>query len=200
MVKRSLRRFLDNSELCAAIIASPTCVPLLPLARLTLAAMSAEIDNLAGERTRWQRPHSPWDDWNRRRAQRILVCPATAPTPAAPAPGRMPNWRTRTRAHPTVAFGSTGRVAFPLGNGEVIYRELPPDSATLEALANRTGGSHFSVREASDMDAILARIHDMEKTRIPVPAQAWPWYWLPAALGLLCLLHAEYSRRREATA
>lgn len=209
MVKRSLRRFLDNSsELRAAIIVfADDAFTLLPLTHdLTLAAeMSAEIDNsLAGERTAIgnavalaveRLEQTPG-------AARVLVLLSDGTDTGGtvrPADAAELAHTHGVRIH-TVAFGSTGRVAFPLGNGEVIYRELPPDSATLEALANRTGGSHFSVREASDMDAILARIHDMEKTRIPVPAQAWQWYWLPAALGLLCLLHAEYSRRREATA
>lgn len=209
MVKQSLQRFLHRSgELRAAIIVfADEAFTLLPLTHdLALAAeMSAEIDNsLAGERTaigsavalaveRLER--TPGE------ARILVLLSDGTDTGGAVRPDDAAELaRARgVRIH-TVVFGRTGSVPFPLGNGEVVYRELPPDSALLESLAQRTGGDHFSVREASDMDAILERIHAMEKTRIPVPAQARPWYWLPATLGLLCLFQAEYGRRREATA
>ncbi len=207
-VKQSLERFLRNGSAMRAgiIVFADDAATLLPLTHdLALAAeMSTEINSsLAGERTAignaialavQRLEHTPGE-------ARILVLLSDGTDTAGTI--RPADAAELARAHDvriyTVAFGSTGRVPFPLGNGEVIYRELPPDSALLEALAQHTGGVHFSVREASDMDAILEQIHALEKTRIPAPAPAWQWYWLPALLGLLCVLHAEYRRQREMT-
>ena len=206
MVKQALRHFLERgSGLRAALLVfADDALTLMPLtADLALAArMTDEIhESLAGERTAIgdaivlavrRMEETPGE-------ARILVLLTdgadTAGTVRPAAAAALA--RERGVRIYTVGFGGAGAAPFPLGDGGLAYRETALDENLLRSLAETTGGAYFRVREATDMGGILERIDDVEKARIPVPAQLREWHWLPTIAGLLCLLLAEYRRQRE---
>lgn len=205
MVKQALARFFERADglRAALLVFADQAYTLMPLtADLALTAdMSKEIDHgYAGERTalgdavalalrRVETSHL---------ATRALVLLSDGADTAGTI--RPDTAATLAREQGvriyTVGLGNEGPVPFPLGNGNVVYRTLPPDEDALERLAETTGGSYFRMRTAGDMDAVLDHIHAVEKGRIPIPAPARAWYWLPTLLGLACLLLAELRRDR----
>lgn len=206
MLRQALGRFLERASglRAALLVFADDALTLMPLtADLALAArMTGEIDaSLAGERT-------AIGDAIALAVRRMDGAPGEARvlvllTDGADTAGtvRPDAAAVLAREHGvriyTVGFGGEGSAPFPLGNGELVYRELPLDEGLLQSLAQATGGAYFRVRDAADMDGILDHIRTVELARIPAPAQTREGFWLPAVLGLLCLVLAEYRRQRE---
>lgn len=100
----------------------------------------------------------------------------------------------------TIGVGSEGTVPLPVkrqnpftGQVETVYTQIRGelDEATLAAIAKATGGEFFRATDARALEAVLARIDALEKSRLTTPRReqvdelyAWP---LAAAIGLLLL-------------
>ncbi|MEN1944632.1 VWA domain-containing protein [Luteimonas sp. MJ293] len=100
------------------------------------------------------------------------------------------------RVH-TVAFGGAGgelsmfgyRLPMPGGGDEI-------DEATLQAVAETTGGRMFRARDAQELAGIYAEIDRLEPVERPGPAarpriEIYPW---PLGLALVCALLAMLGR------
>lgn len=98
------------------------------------------------------------------------------------------------RVH-TLGFGRDDAVPFPLGNGEIVHREVPPDRDLLRTLAETTGGVYRHIETPTDIDAVLADIRGLERARSEIPAARHEGYPLLIACGVLCLVLAETGRR-----
>lgn len=97
----------------------------------------------------------------------------------------------------TVAFGGTGgelsmfgyRLPMPGGGDDI-------DEATLQTVAEATGGRMFRARDAQELAGIYAEIDRLEPVERPGPAarpriEAYPW---PLGLSLACALLAMLGR------
>lgn len=70
----------------------------------------------------------------------------------------------------TIGVGQGGLVPVPqtdrFGRTHLTQQHLPLDEATLEAIADTTGGEYFRARDTESLAAIYARIDALEKTRV----------------------------------
>jgi Ca-activated chloride channel family protein len=208
LVRLALKRFLGQARdlRVALVVFADGALPFMPLtADLPLAAsMVDEIDNsLAGERTALGDALAQ----SIKRMQSIEGAPGSralvlmtdgigtagaVPPEAAAALARAQGIRVYA-----LGIGSEGKVPFPLTSPQdLIYTELPLDEALLRRIAADTGGAYFRIRDAADMDGVLARIDALERSEAPGPPAGDDWYWLPAIAGLVLLTLAE--RRRAA--
>lgn len=216
LVKAALTRFLEHSERVRVtlLVFADSAFTFMPATtdRATAIAMVAEIDpSLAGERTALgeaialavrRTEHTGSQHTGSVPAlPRALILLTDGSDTAGTLPPQAAAALARERGmhiH-TLGFGRQGPVPFPLGNGEVIHRELPPDHELLAALAAATGGIHRRIEAPEDMDEALLRIHETETARAEMPLPHRELYPAPIVLGLLCLILAEACRRREAT-
>jgi Ca-activated chloride channel family protein len=206
MVKQALAHFFERAHglRAALLVFADQAYTLMPLtADLGLAAeMSQEIDHgYAGERTALgdavllatRRVESS------SLGARILVLLSDGENTAGDISPEAAATLAREQGLRiyTVGIGQEGAVPFPLGNGNIIYRTLPLDEGTLKQLAAATDGDYLRLHSAQDLDALLDRIHRIEKARIPVPAPVHEWYWIAALLSLVFLLLAELRRNNR---
>jgi Ca-activated chloride channel family protein len=209
MVKRALKRFLERAEdlRVGLVVFADDALSFMPLTRdLKLASdLVDEIDHgFAGERTalgdaialsvkRMQAVEG------RDASRALIVMSDGIDTSGAVSPEAAAELAREARVRIyTVGVGTAGRVPFPLTSADdLTYTELPLDEASLQNLAAKTGGTYFHILRTEDMDRVLARIDDIEKTQGPAPARGEEWYWLPAVAGLLALILAELRRRRR---
>jgi Ca-activated chloride channel homolog len=111
----------------------------------------------------------------------------------------------------TIGVGSRGPVPIPVkrqnsitGEIETTYQLIRADldEGTLAAIAKTTGGEYFRATDAQTMEAVLARIDGLEKTRLTAPKseKVEELYVLPLAAGagllLLSLLLGETLLRK----
>ncbi|MDX9740354.1 MAG: VWA domain-containing protein [Gammaproteobacteria bacterium] len=207
MVKTSLARFLDRSERLRAslLVFADSAFTYMPATtdRAAAMAMVAELDpSLAGERTALGDAialavHRSAAGSDLPRALILLTDGTDTAGDIRPRAAAALARQHGMRIH-ALGFGREGAVPFPLGNGETIYRELPPDNALLAQLAETSGGTHHHIASPADMDEVLRRIHEVESARAEAPLTRVESYPLLIMLGLGCLLLAEASRRREA--
>jgi len=104
----------------------------------------------------------------------------------------------------TIGAGSKGRVPYPfedpLGGEVVRYIEVDMDEASLQSIAQTTGGLYFRATDVASLEAIYQRIDSLEKTRVATeeyveyrevgPLFLWPallLVLLETALGLTWL-------------
>lgn len=205
MVKASLTRFLEGSERLrvSLLVFADSAFTYMPATtdRDVAQAMIAELDpSLAGERTAIGDAivlavHRSAAESTLPRALLLLTDGSDTAGDIRPqaAAGLAHEYGMRIHA---LGFGREGAVPFPLGNGETIYRELPPDRALLAALAESTGGTHHHISSPADMDEALRRIHAAESARAEAPLSRIELYPPITVLGLICLLLAEAGRRR----
>lgn len=214
LVKESLTRFLENGERMRVtlLVFADSAFTFMPATtdRAAAIAMVAEIDpSLAGERTALGdaialaiHRTEPLSTRLAPALPRALILLTdgtdTAGTLRPQAAAALA--RERGMHIHTLGFGRRGPVPFPLGNGEVIHRELPPDPELLAALAEATGGIHRQIGSPADMDDVLGLIHRTETARAEMSLPYRELYPAPIVLGLLCLVLAEAWRRREVTA
>lgn len=218
LVKESLTRFLEQGERLriTLLVFADSAFTFMPATtdRAAAIAMVAEIDpSLAGERTALGDAialavHRTDPLIEHRNAESAPALPRalilftdgtdTAGTLRPQAAAALARERGMT-IH-ALGFGRPGPVPFPLGNGEVIHRELPPDPELLAALAETTGGIHRQIESPADMEEVLRLIHRTETARAEMPLPYRELYPAPIVLGLLCLMLAEVWRRREVTA
>lgn len=99
----------------------------------------------------------------------------------------------------TIGVGSEGPVPLPIkrqnaftGQIETIYTHIRGelDEPTLRAMAETTGGDYFRATDARTLAAVLARIDQLEKTRLTAPRreQVKELYPYPLTAGILLLL------------
>lgn len=99
-----------------------------------------------------------------------------------------------------IGVGSEGTVPLPVkrqnpftGEVETVYTQIRGelDEPTLSAIAKTTGGEYFRATDARALEAVLARIDALEKTRLAAPRreqveELYPWP-LAASLALIAL-------------
>ena len=101
----------------------------------------------------------------------------------------------------TVGVGSEGTVPLPVkrqnpftGEIETVYTQIRGelDETTLSAIAKATGGEFFRATDARALEAVLARIDALEKSRLTTPRreQVDELYVWPLAAGLALLAAA----------
>lgn len=94
-----------------------------------------------------------------------------------------------------VGIGTNGMADFPRADmlGHIEYVKLPVviDEATLQSVANETGGKYFRATDNRVLEEVFAEIDALEKTQMDVKHFSHTednymlWAWL--ALGLFCL-------------
>ena len=100
----------------------------------------------------------------------------------------------------TVGIGKQGTAPMPVGTnpftGEKVYRDMPVDvdEATLQKIADRTGGKYYRADNAERFRQIYAEIDKLEKTEAVISKytelqQLFPWL----VTGGLALLLAELA-------
>jgi Ca-activated chloride channel homolog len=106
----------------------------------------------------------------------------------------------------TIGAGSKGRVPYPfedpLGGEVVRYIEVDMDEASLESIAQTTGGLYFRATDTASLEAIYQRIDSLEKTRVETQEyveyrEVGPLFLWPALLLVLIetALAATWLRR-----
>jgi len=106
----------------------------------------------------------------------------------------------------TVGVGTRGKVPIPVqgtaGRPKYVYDELPLDEATLERIAEETGGYYFRATDADSFEEALRRIGELETTRIETREYVtYDELFLPlliggfGALGLEAILGSTWLRR-----
>jgi Ca-activated chloride channel family protein len=209
MVKAALARFLADSERVrvSLLVFADSAFTYMPATtdRDVASAMVAELDpSLAGERTALGDAialavHRSTQGAELPRALILLTDGSDTAGNIRPQAAAALAREHGMRIH-ALGFGREGVVPYPLGNGETIYRELPPDRALLATLAGTTGGSHHHIASPADMEQVLHRIHETESARADAaPVTRIELYPLAIVPGIICLLLAEISRRREVT-
>jgi Ca-activated chloride channel family protein len=209
MVKAALARFLEDSERLrvSLLVFADSAFTYMPATtdRDVAKAMIAELDpSLAGERTALGDAivlavHRSTAGSSLPRALILLTDGSDTSGSIRPQAAALLAREHGMRIH-ALGFGREGEVPYPLGNGETIYRELPPDRELLATLADTTGGTHHHIASPADMDQVLRRIHEVESARADAaPLTRLELYPLAIVLGLIFLLLAETFRRNEAT-
>lgn len=95
----------------------------------------------------------------------------------------------------TIGMGRPGQVPVPVvnifGQEEIIYQESALDEATLQEIANITGGRYFRAEDTSGLKQIYDEINSLEKSQIEVERftryqELMGWLLIPA-LGLVAV-------------
>ncbi len=72
----------------------------------------------------------------------------------------------------TIGAGKPGQVPVPvqsfLGGNQIVYQESILDEATLQQVADITGGMYFRAEDTSGLKAVYDEINDMEKSQVEV--------------------------------
>ena len=72
----------------------------------------------------------------------------------------------------TVGAGRPGQVPVPVqnmfGGTEIVYQESQLDEATLQQVAELTGGKYFRAEDSEGLKAIYAEINELEKSQVEV--------------------------------
>ena len=113
-----------------------------------------------------------------------------------------------------VGVGSEGPVPLPVrrqnpftGEIETVYQHIRGeiDERTLSAIARTTGGEYFRATDARAMSLVLARIDQLEKSRLTTPRSdivdelyTWPAFAGVALLGLALLTGETFLQRLTA--
>lgn len=91
----------------------------------------------------------------------------------------------------TIGMGKTGQVPFPDRQNGVIFQESDLDEATLQQIADQTGGLYFRAENSAGLTQIYAEIDRLERSRVErqvfVPWQDQAWVWIGVAIGLLVI-------------
>ncbi len=91
----------------------------------------------------------------------------------------------------TIGMGKTGQVPLPDPENGVIFQESDLDEATLQQIAEQTGGLYFRAENRAGLTQIYAEIDRLERSRVErqvfVPWQDQAWVWIGAAIVLLMI-------------
>lgn len=94
----------------------------------------------------------------------------------------------------TIGAGKTGEVPVPVpslfGGETITYRESDLDEATLQQVADISGGQYFRAEDTSGLKAIYQEINELEKTQVEVQVfnqyqELAIWFLLPALFILI---------------
>ena len=92
----------------------------------------------------------------------------------------------------TIGMGRPGQVPVPttdiFGRKQVVYQESTLDEATLQQIAQTTGGRYFRAVDANELAQIYDEINSLEQSQINIESytryrELAPWLLVPA-LGL----------------
>ena len=94
----------------------------------------------------------------------------------------------------TIGAGRTGQVPFPaqdmFGNTQIVYQESQIDEATLQQVADITGGKYYRAEYTRGLRAIYDEINRLEKSQVEIEVfnqyfELFAWFLIPALLLLL---------------
>jgi len=90
--------------------------------------------------------------------------------------------------------GCPGQVSFPaqdtFGNTQIVYQESQIDEATLQQVADITGGKYYRAEDTRGLRAIYDEINRLEKSQVEIEVfnqyfELFAWFLIPALLLLL---------------
>ncbi len=94
----------------------------------------------------------------------------------------------------TIGAGRPGQVPFPaqdmFGNTQIVYQESQIDEATLQQVADITGGKYYRAEDTRGLRAIYDEINHLEKSKVEIEVfnqyfELFAWFLIPALLLLL---------------
>lgn len=106
----------------------------------------------------------------------------------------------------TIGMGRPGQVPVPVtdafGGKQIVYQESDIDEATLQQIADKTGGLYFRAEDTNGLQQIYSHINELEKSQVEITnfaqhVELMGWLLIPA-LGLVLaeqLLGQTFFRR-----
>lgn len=94
----------------------------------------------------------------------------------------------------TIGAGRPGQVPVPaqdmFGNTQIVYQESQIDEATLQQVADITGGKYYRAEDTRGLRAIYDEINRLEKSQVEIEVfnqyfELFAWFLIPALLLLL---------------
>lgn len=89
----------------------------------------------------------------------------------------------------TIGMGRLGQVPVPVtdafGGKQIVYQESDVDEATLQAIADKTGGLYFRAEDQRGLQEIYSRINQLEKSQVEITnfakhVELMGWLLIPA--------------------